>query len=287
MSDPDRSLIENWVRRHVVAWESRDSLTISGTLHPQVDFALPTIQGVGHDQARAALEVWLSRCQILHFHLRRLLIDVTRRVAAIEWIGRYAQPGQVGYREILGGTMLDFDRAGLVRRWRTYLDSIRRRSSLDLNAPLPDEGWLPSSNPGPPPTPAWLEQFMHSYAQAWSNHNQTQLGALIHDEICVQPPWDYLVGRAAFELGAQVYFDNYTNTLVTLQRLILDPTQPYFGVCEQTFACTNPDTGQRGEDQDFAFFEIAQAKLRYWRTYFDTTRSVQVVEKTAGALRRP
>jgi hypothetical protein len=114
----------------------------------------------------------------------------------------------------------------------------------------------------------------------------TQLQAAIHDEIVLQPPWDYVVGQAALVAGANVYFANYTDTRVTLHRLILDPTQPHFGVCEQTFACANPDTGRRGEDHDFAFFEIAQGKLRYWRTYFDTTRSVQVVEKTFGFLRQ-
>ncbi len=35
-------------------------------------------------------------------------------------------------------------------------------------------------------------------------------------------------------------------------------------------------------DYDFVFFEIAGGKLRYWRTYFDTSRSAQVVEKTVG-----
>lgn len=283
---PNRSLIENWVRRHLVAWESRDSLTISGTLHPEVDFALPTIQGVGHSQARSALELWLGQWQTVRFHLRRLLIDVTQRAAAVEWICRYAQSNQVGYQEILGGSTLDFDRAGLVRRWRTYLDPVRRRSLANLNAPLPAEGWSPSPNPGSPPAPAVVEQLIHAYAQAWSHHSQAQLGAVIHDEICLQPPWDYMAGRAALEAGAQVYFDNYTDTVVTPHRLIFDPTQPYFGVCEQTFACTNPDTGRRGEDRDFAFFEIAQGKLRYWRTYFDTTHSVQIVEKTVGFLHR-
>jgi hypothetical protein len=286
MDNPDRTVIAGWVRRHLVAWEARDSLTISGTLHPEVDFMLPTVYGVGHGQARATLGSWLAQWQTLRLYLRRLLIDVEQGAAAAEWVCRYTQPGQVGCQELLGGTVLDFDRAGLVRRWRTYLDPVRRRMLSDLNAPWPDEGWSPSSNPGPSPTPALIEQIIHAYAQAWSNHSEAQLSAVIHDEICLQPPWDYQVGRAALAAGAQVYFDNYTDTLVTPHRFILDPTQPNFGICEQTFACTNPDTGRRGEDHDFAFFEIAQGKLRYWRTYFDTTHSVQVVEKTIGALRR-
>jgi hypothetical protein len=283
---PDRSLIENWVRRHLAAWEAKDALALSGTLHPEADFALPTLQGVGRSQAQAALKSWLARWQTLRFHLRRMLIDPAQRVAAVEWVGRFTPPNESNCQEIMGGTVLDFDHDGLIFRWRTYLDPVRRRALPTLDAPLPAEGWSPCPDPGPPLPQATVEQIIRAYGQGWSNHNVAQLQAAIHDEIVLQPPWDYVVGRAALVAGAGVYFANYTDTCVTPHRFILDPSQPHFGVCEQTFACTNPDTGQRGEDHDFAFFEIAQGKLRYWRTYFDTTRSVQVVEKTFGFLRQ-
>jgi hypothetical protein len=235
---------------------------------------------------KTALESYLAECSALRLHLRRLLIDPTQQVAAVEWVGRYSQPGQDGRLEILGGTVLDFSDDGLIARWRTYLDPVRRRTLTNLDAPLPDEGWSPRPDPSPPLSRTAMEQVIYAYGQGWSNHNVTQLSAVIHEEMVVQPPWDYVVGRAAIEAGAQVYFANYVDTCVTPHRLILDSTQPHFGVCEQTFACTNPDTGQRGEDHDFAFFEIAQGKLRYWRTYFDTTHSAQIVEKTIGYLRR-
>ena len=278
----DRSIIENWVHQHLAAWEVGNVITISATLHPEVAFVLPILRGAGRASAQVALEHHLDGGPSLRLHVRRLLIDPVQRVAAIEWVCRYARPGENGCQELLGGTTLDFDSAGLIWRWRTYLDPVRRRTLSDLEAPLPDEGWSPCPDPGPPPTPSTAQQIIHSYAQAWSNHDLAQLHAAVHDEICIQPPWDYVMGRAALETGAGIYFANYTDTRVTPHRLILDPTQPHFGVCEQTFACTNPDTGQRGEDHDFAFFEIAQGKLRYWRTYFDTTRSAQTVEKTVG-----
>jgi limonene-1,2-epoxide hydrolase len=290
MEDPEqkvnfnRARVESLVHRHVAAWEARDASAISATLHPQAEFVLPTGRWQGQPDIQAALSERLAGWHALRVHIRRLLIDVEQQAAAVEWIGRHARPGESGCREIRGGTVLDFNSDGLVWRWRTYFDPVRRRLLQDFEAPLPDEAWSPGSNPGPPPTRAVIQQIIDTYAQAWASHSVTQLGAVIHDEICLQPPWDYMTGRAAFELGAQVYFDNYNDTLVTPQRLILDSTQPYFGVCQQTFACTNPDTGQRGEDHDFAFFEVAQGKLRYWRTYFDTSRSVQKIEKTVGFL---
>lgn len=282
----ERTSIEKWVHRHLAAWEARDTSAIADTLHPKIQFILPAIHWQERDEVKAALATHLAHYAALRLHLRRLLIDSTQRVAAVEWIGRYIKHGQDACQEILGGTVLVFDQNGLIVHWRTYLDPVRRRTVDKVDAPLPGEGWSPCPHPGPSLPPAMIEQVVRAYAQAWSNHDVAQLSAAIHDDLVVQPPWDYVVGRAAIETGARVYFANYTGTQVTPQRLILDPTQPYFGVCEQIFACTNPDTGQRGEDHDFAFFEVAQGKLRYWRTYFDTTRSAQVVEKTIGYLRR-
>lgn len=289
LTGPDRNryaTIKDWVHRHLAAWEARDALAIGETLHPDIQFVLPTINWQERGWVQTGLESYLAGYSVLRLHLRRLLIDPTQQVTAVEWVGRYTRPDQDGCQEILGGTVLDFTDDGLIARWRTYLDPVRQRTVADLEASLPDEGWSPCPDSGPPLSRTSTEQVIHAYAQAWSNHNVAQLSAVIHEEMVVQPPWDYVVGRAAIEAGAQVYFANYLDTCVTPHRLILDPTQPHVGVCEQTFACTNPDTGQRGEDHDFAFFEIAQGKLRYWRTYFDTTHSAQTVEKTIGYLRR-
>jgi ketosteroid isomerase-like protein len=277
-----RPVIESFICQHLAAWEAADAGAISATLHPDVEFVFPAIHWRGQNRVRSALAPWLVEWRTIRIHARHMLVDVDRRVAAVMWVGHFARPGESGSQELLGGTALDFDQDGLIGRWRTYLDPVRQRTLPDFEASWPAEGWSPCPNPGPPPTPTEIEQIIRANAQAWSSHNLAQLQAIIHDDIVLQPPWDYLAGRTALEAGARVYFANYRDTQVTPRRLILDATQPYFGVCEQTFACTNPDTGQRGEDHDFAFFEIAQGKLRYWRTYFDTSRSAQVVEKTLG-----
>ena len=278
----ERTTLETWVKQHLAAWEAGDAAAISATLHLEIQFTLPTINWQGRDSVQAALETYLTRYPSLRFHLLRLLIDPDQQVTAVEWIGRFAQAGGNDCEEILGGTVLDFDRDGLIVRWRTYLDPVRRRTLDTPDAPLPADSWSPCRDPGPPLPQAAIRQFIHAYAQAWSAHDLAQIKQVVHHEIIVQPPWDYIVGPDAFEAGARTYFANYTDTRVTPHRLILDATQPHFGVCEQTFACTNPDTGQHGEDHDFAYFELAQGKMRYWRTYFDTSRSAQVIEKTLG-----
>ena len=280
----ERSLIETWIQGHLAAWEARDAEAITAGFQAGACLIFPSGQWVGPNQVREGLTARLAAGQAIRLHVRRLLVDALHRAAAVEWVCRYAGHGEQDCREILGATVLDFNAEGQVWRWRAYLDPVRRRTLLDWDAPLPDEGWAPSPNPGPPPPRERLEQIGRANAAAWSSHDLTQLNALIHAEICIQPPWDYQSGRAAVEAAARIYFANYRDTQVTPHRFIIDPAQPYFGVCEQTFACTNPDTGRRGEDHDFAFFEVVEDKLRYWRTYFDTSHSAQVVEKTAGFI---
>jgi hypothetical protein len=280
----DRINVESRVQRLVSALEARDISTVLAGLSPEGTFIWPNFEWRGRGEWRAALEQYLATWRAVKLSLRHLLIDASHQTAALEWVCRYADGNKEGCQEVLGGTVLQFDEKGLLGYCRTYLDPVRSRSLSSFDAPWPDPGWTPHPNPGPPPGRAFAEQLIQANARAWSSHDVAQLSGVIHDEICICPPWDYRVGRANVERGAQIYFDQYQDTQVTPKRIVFDPTQPYFGVCEQAFACTNPDTGQRGEDADFAFFEIAQGKLRYWRTYFDTARSVQVIEKTAGFL---
>jgi hypothetical protein len=281
---PDRINIESRVQRLVSALEARDISTILAGLSPGGIIVWPNFQGQGRGEWRAVLEQYLATWRAVRFNLRHLLIDASEQVAALEWVCRYEDGNREGCQEVLGGTVLQFDAAGLLGYCRTYLDPVRGRSLSSFDAAWPDPGWTPHPNPGPPPNRAFAEQLIQANARAWSSHDVAQLSQVIHDDICICPPWDYQVGRANVERGAQIYFDHYQDTQVTPKRIVFDPTQPYFGVCEQTFACTNPETGQRGQDADFAFFEIAQGRLRYWRTYFDTAKSVQVIEKTAGFL---
>lgn len=282
----ERTVIEAWVQRQAAALEAKDATTIGAGLRPDICFVWLATQWTGRNQAQAAIERYLAGCQSVRFHLRRLLVDAAHQTAAAEWVCRYIDQATNACREILGATVLDFDQNGLLSHGRTYLDPVRSGVVSGLKAPWPDEGWLPSQNPGPPPSRAFAEALIHANARAWSSHDLDHLNEVIHDEICICPPWDYQQGRAAVQKGAQIYFANYRDTQVTPRRFIIDPTQPYFGACEQTFACTNPDTGRRGEDHDFAFFEIAGDRLRFWRTYFDTSHSVQTVEKTAGFVQR-
>jgi hypothetical protein len=280
----DRAAIEARLHQTIAALEARDGLALAAGLHPDICFIWLHHRFEGYDQVQAAINAQLASWERVFCHVRHSLIDVTHQTAAVEWICRYTKNHGGPYQELLGGTVLEFAGDGRICYCRTYLDPVRSRAIPALDIDWPEAGWSPCREPGPPPDRAFKEHLLGTYARAWSSHDIEQLNQIMHDEICLCPPWDYRNGRQEAELGARVYFDNYRDTQVTQTRFIIDPTQPYFGVCEQTFACTNPETGRRGVDSDFAFFEVAQGKLRYWRTYFDTGNSVQVIEKTAGFL---
>lgn len=280
----DRAKIAAWLSQKIEALEARDISALAASLHPEICFTWPPAQWHGSEQLVALGHQHLANCQAICFHLQHLLIDEVQGVAALAWVLRYASKNSGACRQILGGAILQFNNQGLLRHCRVYLDPLRSKIIPRLDVPWPATPWTPHPQPGSPPTRAQVEKLIHAHAKAWSTHNVDLLSQLVHDEIHICPPWDYQIGRENAVKGAKIYFNYYQDTQVTPRRIIFDSTQPHFGVCEQTFACTNPETGRRGYDRDFAFFEIAQGKLRYWRTYFDTTHSVQQIEKTAGFI---
>jgi hypothetical protein len=278
----NREAVAAWIQQKIAALEARDISGLTEGLAAEVSFLWLGEQWQGREAVETAIKAKVAAWEGVRFQPVHILIEAEQGVAAVAWVCRFGREG--AYQEMLGGTVLEFSETGALRYARTYLDPVRSRSIPHLELPWPAPSWQPCQEPGPPPARAVLEGVIQANARAWASHEVKQLSQILHDEITVSPPWDYLVGRQQVEKGAEVYFNHYRETQVTPHRLIIDPTQPYFGVCEQTFACTNPETGQRGEDADYAFFEVAQGKLRYWRTYFDTTQSVQVLEKTAGFL---
>lgn len=272
---PKRDHIKTWVDRHIVALEAGDISSFVVGMHADINVIWPRVEWVGRTQVQACLEKHFNETQIIRFYLRRLLIDVQQAVAALEWVCRYIDQHTNVCQEFLGGAALDFDGDGQLFRCQIYLDFDRSGIISALETPWPQAQWSPGHNPGSAPSRDQSEQLLYAYAEAWSSGDVQAVGRLLHDNVHLCPPWSYRQGKAQVEAGARYHFANFLDTRVTPQRIIFDERQPNFGVCQQTFACTNPKTNERGEDSDFAFFEICAGKLRYWRNYFDTGRSIQ------------
>lgn len=271
----DRDVIKSWVEQHIASLEAGDAASFMAGIHPDINVIWPRAAWTGWDQVQASLAQQLNDMKTIRFYLRRLLIDVEQSVAGVEWVCRYIDQSTNSCYEFLGGTALDFTSAGELYRCQIHLDFDRSGIISGLEAPWPQEQWARGVDPGIPPGRSQSEQFLHAYTAAWSSSNADAVGQLLHDEVYLCPPWAYRKGKEEVVAIVRYHFTNFLDTQVTPQRIIFDESQPYFGICQQTFACTNPKTGLRGQDTDFAFFEICQGKLRYWRNYFDTDRSIQ------------
>jgi len=260
---------------------ARDVETLTDGLAEAVKITWSRGEWQGRDEINANLQKYLAGQRVVRVFVRRLLIDVAQAVAAVEWVARYLDAaGQC--HQLLGGVALDFDDQGRLVLADIHLDMDRSGLVDDIEADWPAESWQPGLTSGRPPSRAMNEQLLQAHASAWSSHQVENFAQVYHEEVHLVPPWAHVTGRAAIEAMIRYHFATFEATQVTIHRVIYDPAQPHFGVCQQTFACTNPETGQRGQDSDFAFFEVCQGKLRYWRNYFDSQASVQDGYKELG-----
>lgn len=264
----NRNQIKTWVHQHVDSLEVRDVSSLMAGMHPDIKIIWPRAEWIGGHQVQAHLKQYFNDTQAVRFYLRRLLIDVPQSAAALVWVGRTIEQNTNVCRQFLGGAALDFNGDGQLYRCQIHLDFDRSGVVSAPEAPWPQEQWSPCQDSSPPLTRAQAGQFLHAYAQAWSTGDAERVAQLLHDEVYSRPPWSFRQGKEAVVAGARYHFANFLNTQVAPRRIIFDQSQPYFGVSQQTFACTNPKTGQRGKDSDFVSFEICQGKLRYWQPYY-------------------
>ena len=275
----ERNIIKTWVEAHIAAIGSGDLLALmAGTASDmQLVFSRETV--VGQEQLMQFLEQIGQKWDGFSIYVRRLLIDCEQSVAGLEWVCRGVENGSGQCQQLLGSAALDFDANRQLTQCKIYFDMDRSGQVGSLDEPWPHERWSPCPNGGEPPTRTQSETLIHTYAAAWSSDDAEKVGALLHNGVHLCPPWTYREGKTAVKAIVHYHFENFEDTQMTPHRIIYDVSQPCFGVCQQTFACTNPKTGLRGADSDYAFFEICEGKLRYWRNYFDTQRSVQEAYK--------
>ncbi len=270
-----RAALRSRVQELAALLQAQDLPALVAALAPDVAFSLPRLRLEGQEPVRALLSEQLGEWSQVRFHIHRLLVDGEAPVVAFEWVLRERRVRSGEVTQHLGGTVLDFGPDGRILRVATYLDEERSGPVEHLDAPWPQEPWRPCPDPGPPLSREEMAALVHTLARAWAESDLSLIDSIVHDQVHLSPPWTYLAGREAVLAMSRTYMANHRDTVVTPHRFIIDPDHPHWGVCQQTFACTNVATGRRGEDQDYAFFAVCQGKLHYWRTYFDTARSVQ------------
>ena len=74
-------------------------------------------------------------------------------------------------------------------------------------------------------------------------------------------------GMEAIQQAAEAYFRQFTDTKVTIKRVIIDD---YQGAVEWDWSDQNKKTGQQSEAEDAIIFELRDdGKISYWREYIE------------------
>jgi len=221
-------------------------------------------------------------CEV-YFYVKRSLIDSEQLMGSVESVVRTKLHGAKVYEEkqvawILSVIPRGPDRMGITN-WCVWIDPVWHVTLNSLETPLPHEVWSPI----PTAVPSCREEICNIIirkVKAYSHENVHDWAQCVHNDVIMHPPWDTLIGLDACKKAVHVYLQNYKHTQITPLQLLYDETQPNFAVYQQLFKTTNKITQEEGEDRDFVFLEVVDGKIRYWRTYFDTTSSAQKPEST-------
>jgi len=232
-----------------------------------------------------AIHTERSKYEEVYIFVKRSLIDAEQMTGSMEAVMRTKIANSKVYHEkqiawIVEAYPSANDREKiLISKLQVWTDPVWDVTLNSLKTPLPAEIWSHS----PTAKPMTREQISNAILQkiiAYSSENVHMWSQTVHSEVIMHPPWDMLMGRDTSKEGVHVYFQHYKNTQITPLKLMYDEKQPNFAVYQQIFKTTNKSTGEKGEDLDFVFVEIVDEKIRYWRTYFDTTSSAQKGDST-------
>lgn len=281
MKETTHHSLSQFLQDLITRCEERDLSAIELLLSDDVEYSAHKKTWKGKKQVMEALQNELNREEIYIFK-KREVIDSQQLYFAMEAVIRYKEGGtpRIGYQERQIAWILIVDQDLNITNWMAWMDPIWQVYIRSLETPLPTETWQPSCDPGSPLTREQITDLIKTKVHAYTNEDLVEWGKTVHDEVIIHPPWDNLLGHDCCEKAVDVYFKNYKDTIITPLRLLFDETKPSFVVYQQIFQTTNKTTGKQGKDVDFVFIEVAQEKIRYWRTYFDTDQSVQKQAQT-------
>eukprot|EP01132_Coremiostelium_polycephalum_P002293 gene2293-2829_t len=258
--------------------ETRDFKNLDIVLEPKAVLNRCNEEIIGRKAIIEFLQDSYNNVEV-HMYLKRVLIDLHQRHIACEWVTRRKAMGESVYTENMSSWYMKLSSTDFtVKTWYIWIDTIFTNTIMNLSTPLPKELWEPY--PHEYYNPEQISDILTTKMKYFENEDIENWMGTLHDEIIIRPPWDSIVGKESCQKGAELFYDHYENTTVSRIELLHDETKPNWAVYLQIFSTTNKETGQRGEDIDYIFIEIVGGKIRYWRSYFNTQKSVQKPENT-------
>jgi uncharacterized protein (TIGR02246 family) len=115
-----------------------------------------------------------------------------------------------------------------------------------------------------------LQEIVERQAKAWQTGDAF---GIVHD---FAPNALFIAGDYTFEgteaikQAANDYFRQFTDTKITIKRVIIEKNQ---GAVEWSWSDRNIKTGKASQAEDAIIFELqADGKIIYWREYIQTIR---------------
>ncbi len=111
-----------------------------------------------------------------------------------------------------------------------------------------------------------IQELVERQAKAWETADSQQIIADFADDGLFIVPGSQFRGKQDIKKAADSYFAEFTETKVTLKRLIVKGNE---GAIEWTWSETEKESGKQSQAEDAIIFELEDGKIKYWREYID------------------
>ncbi|HEY9711460.1 MAG TPA: nuclear transport factor 2 family protein [Oculatellaceae cyanobacterium] len=111
-----------------------------------------------------------------------------------------------------------------------------------------------------------IKQIVERQIHAWETADSDKLIADFAEDSWFIVPGSTFRGKQQIKEVAKKYFSEFTDTKVTVKRIIVNGNE---GTIEWSWSDKNKTTGEESQAEDAIVFELEEGKIKYWREYID------------------
>jgi uncharacterized protein (TIGR02246 family) len=134
-----------------------------------------------------------------------------------------------------------------------------------VNANLPNRS-LTMSAPELKLVDPSIKQLVERQANAWETADIDKVLADFAEDSLFVVPGSTFRGKQQIKASAHDYFAEFTDTKVTIKRIISNGNQV---AVEWTWSDKNKKNGKTSKAEDAIIFELEGEKIKFWREYID------------------
>ena len=146
------------------------------------------------------------------------------------------------------------------------IPSLGITAQLSVSHGNSQNNWVKMQSSENEPVDSTIQQIVARQANAWETANVEKLLADFTEDSVFVVPGAVFRGKREIQEAAEGYFTEFTDTEVTIKRVIFQDNQ---GAVEWTWSERNKKTGEQSQAEDAIIFELENGKLKYWREYID------------------